>query len=211
MVDAISSGNPLFRGIRRFHLWLGRLSHRHQFAIIFGAWLLVQIMTRAGQNVPWLVPLIPAFVMAYLSFAVLTWTSDAIFNTFLRFHPFGRHLLTPKMTWRSNLVASFLISAIVGAIYAFVVGNSLGAMAVAFYWLMLCVPAAAAFSMPTLNRGLVIGGIGLVIACIPIYGVIQAGLTDSLQPLVDAFRTFSWSTIGLQVVANYMLVAANRR
>ena len=111
---------------------------------------------RIGDAVPWFAPFIPVILMAYMVFAVLTWTSDAIFNTLLRFHPFGRHLLTTKMIWRSNLVASCLICAAGGATIALATGHWFAAVVVAFYWMLMCVPATAAFAMPTVNRSLVI-------------------------------------------------------
>ena len=85
MIDAISSRSLLFRSVRRFHIGLSRLSRKYQFAIIIGAWLLIQMLSRLGDSVPWIRPFIPVILMAYMVFAVLTWTSDAIFNTFLCF------------------------------------------------------------------------------------------------------------------------------
>lgn len=211
MIDAISSRSRLFRAMRSFHISLSRLSHKHQFAIIFGAWILIQFLSRLGDTVPWIGPFIPVILMAYMVFAVLTWTSDAIFNTFLRFHHFGRHLLTTKLIWRSNLVATCLICAAGGAIYSLATGHWFAAIVVAFYWMLMCVPATAAFAMPTLKRGLMIGGLGLLIGLIPAYGVLQSIAQASVSPLASAFRTFNWSIIGLQVAAGYFAVAAHRR
>lgn len=211
MIDAISSGNILFRGMRGFHLWLSRMSRKYQFAIIFGAWILIQVMSRVGQNFPWFVPLIPVVLMAYMLFAVLTWTSDSIFNTLLRFHPFGRHLLKPKMIWRSNLVAACLINAIVGALLAAIFFDFESALLVGFYWMLMCVPATAAFAMPTLNRGLIVAASGIVIGAIPLYGLAQSVSAGAPGPMVGAVHTFTWCIIGLQVAANFMAVAPDRR
>ena len=211
MIDAISSKSLLFRSVRKFHISLSRLSHKHQFAIIFGAWLLIQFLGRLGDQVPWLGPFIPVILMAYMVFAVLTWTSDAIFNTFLRFHHFGRHLLTTKMLWRSNFVATCLICAAGGAVFCLATGHWFAAAVVAFYWMLMCVPATAAFAMPTLKRSLIVGGLGLAIGLIPLYGVLESISTSSSSPLYSAFRTFNWSIIGLQIAAGFMAVAPNRR
>ncbi|MDV6032593.1 MAG: tetratricopeptide repeat protein [Phycisphaera sp. RhM] len=211
MIDAISSRSLLFRSVRKFHIALSRLSRKHQFAIIFGAWLLIQVLSGAGDSVPWIRPFIPLILMAYMVFAVLTWTSDAIFNTLLRFHHFGRHLLTSRMIWRSNLVASCLICAAGGAIYSIAIGGWFAAAVVAFYWTLMCVPVTAAFAMPTAKRGLLIGGLGLLVGLLPVYGVVQSVAQDSGVPLARAFRNFNWSIIGLQVAAGYLAVAQNRR
>lgn len=211
MIDAISSRSLLFRSIRKFHIALSRLSHQHQFAIIFGAWILIQILSRLGDNLPWLDPFVPVILMAYMIFAVLTWTSDAIFNTFLRFHHFGRHLLTTKMIWRSNLVASCLICAVGGAVFSLLFGYWFAAIVVGFYWMLMCVPATAAFAMPTINRALIVGGLGILIGLFPVIGVVQSVAVDNLAPLQRWFTNFNWSIIGLQIAAGFMAVAANRK
>ncbi len=211
MIDAISSRSRLFRAIRSFHIALSRLSHKHQFMIIFGAWILIQALNGMGDNAPWLRPFIPLILMAYMGFAVLTWTSDAIFNTLLRFHSFGRHLLTRKMIWRSNLVAPCLICAAGGASYCLLAGQWYTAVVVGFYWLLMCVPATAAFAMPTLKRSLVVGVAGLVIGLLPVLGVLESVTLESTGPLVTRLRTFNWGIIGLQVAAGFMAVAPNRR
>ena len=211
MIDAISSRNILFRVMRKFNVWISRLSHKYQFAIIFGAWILVNVLSRVGGNVPWLAPLVPLILMAYMAFAVLTWTSESIFNTLLRFHPFGRHLLTPKLIWRSNLIASCLISGLIGSIATVVLYDWYGAIVVAFYWMLMCAPIVAAFAMPTLNRALIIGGLAVVVGLIPAYGVFQSVMAESTFPLASSFRIFIWSVIGIQIGANFMAVAPNRQ
>lgn len=211
MIDAISSRSRLFRGIRGFHIWLSRMSHKHQFAIIFGAWILIQVLSRAGGNLPWLQPLIPFILMAYMIFAVLTWTSDAIFNTLLRFHPFGRHLLRPKMLWRSNLVATCLICALGGGLIALALGQVFSAMVVGYYWMLLCVPVTAAFAMPTAKRGWLIAAAGIFLALLPAYGVLQSVAEHSTASLGESFRMFNWGIIGLQVGAGFLAVAPNRQ
>lgn len=204
MITAINSRSLLFRWLQRWHTGLSRLAHRHQASILIGAWILITALGQFGNNIPWLAPLIPFILMAYMGFAVLTWTSNAIFNTFLRFHPFGRLLLVPKEIWSSNCVAACFVSALVGSLFAVVTGNTIAAIVVIYYWMLMCVPATLPFSMPTKRRALGIGAAAVIIGLIPVYGVIYSSVAS-------AIRTFNWSIIGLQVVGGVLAVAPDRR
>tara|TARA_R110002049_G_scaffold4601_5_gene32324 strand:+ start:455886 stop:457121 length:1236 start_codon:yes stop_codon:yes gene_type:complete len=211
MIHAINSRSIVFRFVRSFHVALSRLSTKYQFAIILGAWLMIQALQELGNLIPLLVPLIPLLLMAYMAFAVLTWTSNAVFNTFLRFHPFGRHLLNPTQIWTSNLVAACMISGVVGTLYTGTTLGLLGAIVVAYYWMLMCVPATVPFSMATPARAIGIGVAGLAIGLIPVYGVLNGSSTDSVMPIVKSMTTFNWGIIGLQVAAGILSVAPNRQ
>ena len=211
MIQAINSRSIVFRMVRKFHVVLSRLSAKYQFAIIFGLWLMIQGLREFGRIVPAIVPLIPLFLMAYMGFAVLTWTSNAVFNTLLRFHPFGRHLLDRKQLWTSNLVAACMISGVVGTLYTGVSLSILGGIVVAYYWMLMCVPATVPFSMDTRARAIGVGVAGLLIGLIPVYGVINASVMDHWTPFVNSMTTFNWGIIGLQVVAGILAVAPNRK
>lgn len=211
MITAINSRSFLFRLVQRWHTGLSRLGHQYQFAIIIGAWVLVNAMGRLGGDVPWLAPLIPIVLMAYMTFAVLTWTSNAIFNTLLRFHPFGRHLLLPSQVWTSNFVAACLIAASLGGAYALITFSLTAAIVVVFYWMLMCVPATLTFVMPTKNRAWSVAAAGIIIGLIPVYGIIQASSIGVITDFVSSLRTFNWSIIGLQVAGGFMAVAPNRK
>lgn len=210
MIDAINSHNWLFRMMQRWHLSMSRLAHQYQFGIIFGAWLLVTLLGRFASDVPWLAPLVPFIFMAYMTFAVLTWTSQAIFNTLLRFHPFGKHLLNGKEIWTSNCVAACLISAVFGGGYATLIVGISGALVVVFYWMLMCVPATLPFGMPTNQRAWLAGAAGIAIGLIPVYGIFAANASGMLVDFISSLKTFNWSIIGLQVVGGIMSVAPNR-
>lgn len=210
MIDAINSHNWLFRMMQRWHLSMSRLAHQYQFGIIFGAWILVTLLGRFASDVPWLAPVVPFILMAYMTFAVLSWTSQAIFNSLLRFHPFGKHLLNSKEIWTSNCVAACLLSAIFGGGYSVFVVGITGAFVVVFYWMLMCVPATLPFGMPTKNRAWLAGAAGIIIGLIPVYGIFAANSSGVFLDFVDSLKTFNWSIIGLQVVGGIMSVAPNR-
>ena len=210
MIDAINSRNWLFRIMQRWHLSMSRLAHKYQFGLIFGAWILITLLGRFGADYPWLAPFVPFVLMAYMTFAVLTWTSQAIFNTLLRFHPFGKHLLNRKEVWTSNCVAACLLSAVVGGGYATVVVGLSAAIIVIFYWMLMCVPATLPFSMPTPKRAWLAGGAGIIIGLIPVYGMFASLSSGLVLEFINSLKTFNWSIIGLQVVGGIMSVAPNR-
>ena len=210
LIAAINSRSFVFRAVHRFHIWLSRMSHKYQFALIFGLWILMQVLQRVAAKVAWLEPFVPVILLAYLTFAILTWTNAAIFNTFLRFHPLGRHLLRRDQIWTSNLVASCLISAIVGSIYAFCFYGIFGMIVVAFYWLAMCVVVTIPFSMPTRKRAIGFAVAGAVIGLLPIYGLVQFYLGQPEAVFVKFIQHFAWGILGIQIAAGFMAVVADR-
>lgn len=212
MMDAISSKNILFRLMNRYERWMSRLAIKYQFALILGAWLLIQVLASVESQHPWIGPLIPVIIMAYICFAVLTWTSDSIFNTLLRFHSFGRHLLTPKLIWRSNLIASFLISGMSGIVYCGATGLWGMIPGVFFYWTLLCVPVTMAFAMPAINQSLLIAAIGCGVALLPVYGVINYTLMGGTAAFfAQTFKLFTWGIILMQVLGGSLIAKSARR
>lgn len=210
MIQAINSGNFLYRIMERWHTTLSRFALKYQFGILIGAWLLVTMLGQVGDQIPWVAPLVPFILMAYMVFAVLTWTSHAIFNSLLRFHPFGKHLLDRKQIWTSNCVAACIVSGAVGGVYALATVGLLAAIVVVFYWMLMCVPATLPFSMPTRQRAWLAGAAGIAIGLIPVFGIVVANADGTLTPFVGSLRTFNWSIIGLQIIGGVMAVRPHR-
>ncbi len=109
LIHALNNRSMLFRWVHRFYVTLSRLNSSAALGLIFGAWILVQVLTRVvGPAVPVLQPFIFPIVALYVFFVVLTWIANPLFNSFLRFHPFGQHLLDRSQRWASNLIAPCL-------------------------------------------------------------------------------------------------------
>jgi hypothetical protein len=156
--------------------------------------------------VPALRPLIFPIVAFYVLFVIFTWISQPLFNTFLRFHPFGQHLLDRSQRWASNLIAPSLALSLFGFGWGVYCGAPVSAILAAAYWLGLTIPISAAFLMPTRQRQWLVGTAAIGIAVLPAVGVANAIWESSSQPLISSFTYFAYGLLAIQVASN--LVAA---
>lgn len=117
MIQALNSSNFLYRWIYQVMIKMSRLSSRFQWLLIIGLWLGIRFLNQLGKNNPALLPWILPITLTYLLLAVMSWIMQPLFNTMLRFHPFGKYLLSTKEKWASNLIAGVLAFAIIFALF----------------------------------------------------------------------------------------------
>lgn len=108
MISAINSGNFLFRWFSRIFQFLSRLDSRWQIGLVIGAWFLMRTLNQAAQNNPSLAPWVLPILGLYLLLVLMSWIMQPLFNTALRFHPFGKYLLSHREKWASNLISGTL-------------------------------------------------------------------------------------------------------
>lgn len=212
MINALNHRSIVFRLMHRFYVALSRLNSRAAFALIIGAWLLVQVLTNVVvPAVPILAPLILPIIGLYVLFVILTWISQPLFNTFLRFHPFGQHLLDRSQRWASNLIAPALALGVFGfAVGCYYRSPTLAVLAGA-YWIGLTIPISSTFMMPTSQRRWLVGGAAIVIASLPIIGVIRCVSENSDIPLFGAFTYFAYGLLAIQIGSNLVAAQPVRR
>lgn len=205
LITALNNRSFLFRIVHKFYVILSRINGRAAFLLIFGAWALVQVLSQLADAFPILRPILLPVIVLYAVFVVLTWIANPLFNTFLRFHPFGQHLLNRSQTWASNLIAPCLMlslfSLVLGGLFADI---WLGVLAGA-YWLGLAIPIAGTFSVDEPRRRLALAAITVVIGLIPVAGTLMSVSADTLQPLLASFRYFAGSLLIFQVGSNLVL------
>jgi tetratricopeptide (TPR) repeat protein len=202
LIDALNNRSWIFRLVHRFYVAMSRLNSKRAFALIIGAWLLIQILTSAADAVPILRPLIYPIVILYVLFVVLTWIANPLFNTFLRFHPFGQHLLDRSQRWASNLIAPCLGLSIFGFAAGCYMGNVVLAVMAAAYWIGMAIPISAAFAMPTPQRRGLVGGAAVVVAVLPAIGVVRSLIHQSDDPLYVSFQWFAYSLLAIQIASS---------
>lgn len=199
LIQAMNNRSFVFRIVHKFYVAMSRLNSKAAFGLIFGAWLLVQVLSRMADHIPALGPLILPIIIFYVLFVVLTWIANPLFNTFLRFHPFGKHLLDRTQTWSSNLIAPALGLAVLGLVVGTVVDSFiLGLMAAAF-WVGAAIMVAATFSMPTSQRQLMVGGASLLVWMVPIVGIVRTVFGGELEPLFGGFQAYGYALLGIQI------------
>jgi Flp pilus assembly protein TadD len=211
LINALNNRSWIFRLVHRFYVALSRLNSKAAFALIFGAWLLVQVLTRIADGVPILRPFIFPIVILYVLFVVLTWIANPLFNTFLRFHPFGQHLLDRQQRWASNMIAPCIALALFGFAFGCVVGNVILAFLAMAYWIGMAIPIAAAFAMPTPQRRFLVGAAAVVIGLLPAIGVIRSLTEQSAVPLLVSFQWFAYSLLAVQIASTFIAVKPVRR
>ncbi|MGB7325642.1 MAG: tetratricopeptide repeat protein [Rubripirellula sp.] len=199
LMTAMNNRSFVFRMIHKFYVAMSRLNSKAAMGMIFGAWLLMQILGSLVGRIPALGPLIFPILVCYVLFVVLTWIANPLFNTVLRFHPFGQHLLTRTERWASNLMAPCLLLAMFGLFVGWRTDGLVLGVFTGGYWVGVAVIVAAAFVMPTPQRRMLVGAAGIMIACVPIYGVIRSVLDVSYDPFFGSFQAFGYSLLGIQI------------
>lgn len=199
LIQAMNNRSFVFRIVHKFYVAMSRLNSKAAFGLIFGAWILMQVLSRLAANIPALGPLILPILIVYVLFVVLTWIANPLFNTFLRFHPFGKHLLDRTQTWSSNLIAPALALGMLGLIVGTVVDSFILGLLAAAFWIGAAIMVAATFSMPTDQRKWLVGGASLLVLMVPIYGILQTILGGQVGPLVDGFQAYGYALLGIQI------------
>ena len=204
MMNALNSRSILFRGIYRYYVWISRLGQRAGMMLIFGAWILIQGLNSVAGSVPAIRPFVTPILVAYVLFAVMSWVATPLFNTFLRFHAFGRHLLTRSEFWASNLLAATIGLSVFSLVYSAVSGNVNSGLLAAMYWFAMSVPIAATFSMLTPKRFAICGAATIAVGLLPIVGLIRALQMESAEPFYGFFQYFYFGILGIQIISQVM-------
>jgi tetratricopeptide (TPR) repeat protein len=111
MATALKARYPLYRLVLGYYFWMSRLPSRVRYGIIMGLWFLNNLLRDVSRGNPALRPFVLPLTVLYGLFCYVSWTIDPLFNTLLRFNPFGKYLLTPAQVVTSNLVAGSFVTA----------------------------------------------------------------------------------------------------
>lgn len=204
MVNALNSRSFVFRGVYKYYVWISRLGQRAGMLLIFGAWVLVQVLGSVAESVPAIRPLVNPILILYVLFAVMSWVATPLFNTFLRFHAFGRHLLTRSEFWASNLMAATLSLSVFSLGYAAYTGDWMDGAFAAIYWFVLSVPIAATFSMLTRQRFLMCAAATVVVAALPVVGLVRGLQLGGTGPFLQFVQYFYFGILGIQIISQVM-------
>ena len=147
MMQALNSSNFVFRFFYRILNWLSRLDSRFQFGLLIGLWLGMNALQTLAKSNPWLSRWILPISVCYLLFVMMSWIIHPLFNTLLRFHPFGRHLLSKKEVWASNLIAGTLsFGVVIGVASSLRNGGPIHALLPILHSIYLTIPISVAFA-----------------------------------------------------------------
>ena len=145
MMQALNNHHFVFRLIYRFYTFVGRMAQGARWALVIGLLVGMRALRQfANENPEWQPYVLPVSVL-YLAFCLLSWIATPLFNTFLRFHKFGKYLLSPREKWASNLVAVLGCVAVSGALLAIFKDDYAGAILMFIAPLFLALPVSIAF------------------------------------------------------------------
>jgi len=147
MIAALNSSNLVFRTFDNLMARISRMSSGMQWALMLGLFFGARILNDVAETHAWLRPYVLPITLAYLLFVMMTWIMQPLFNTLLRFHPFGRYLLSRKEVWASQLIAgAILAGAAVGLVLMAQHGGILIVGALPFlFGVFLTIPISIAF------------------------------------------------------------------
>lgn len=142
IVEAMKARYFLYRIVLGWFLWMLRLPSRTQWGILVGAFVGYQVLRNLAAGQPQLKPFVAPLLIAYVTFALMTWLAAPLFNLLLRLNRFGRLALTREQTITSNWVGLCVLAAVLSLIGYFVLGEGI--------WLV-CAVASALMIPPLAN------------------------------------------------------------
>jgi len=194
MIQALNSTNFVYRWFYRLMIQMSRLDSRVQWALIIGLWMGMRFLNGLARDNPALKPWVLPISLLYLLLVMMTWIMAPLFNTMLRFHPYGKHLLTAKEKWASNLIAGTLgISLALAATIGVVQGAWIDALLPLLTGLYLTIPIVIPFNCDASWARMV----GIFVAVI--FGILYFAINIPLVFGVFAEALFPVFMIGLLV------------
>ncbi len=147
MIQALNSTNLLYRVCYLVLIKMSRLNSNVQWMLILGLWFGMRALRTLAKSNPSLAPWVLPITLLYLLLVMMSWIMLPLFNTMLRFHPFGKYLLTGKEKWASNLIAGTLvISLVLGCCVGFIQGDWIAAVLPFITGLYLTIPIIVPFN-----------------------------------------------------------------
>lgn len=113
VVEALKARNPLYAGMLRFFLWLGRFPPQVQLALLIGAVVGLNVFGQIASKYPTLEPWVEPLFACYLLFVFATWMADPFFNLVLLLNRYGRYALSKVQKHEAILLVIGLLPGIV--------------------------------------------------------------------------------------------------
>lgn len=191
IVEALKARNPIYGLMLKYFLWMGRLSGKAQWAIVLGGFFAYRFLVGVAERNPASRPVLVPLLVAYALFALFSWIASPLFNMFLRFHPLGRHALSPDQRLAGSCVGSCVFLTL-GALAWWGLGGGDLALELTIRLALLLIPVSAVFAcapggyrtaMALITLGL------LVLLAAPFAGIGGEGLANAyyLCVLVASF------------------------
>lgn len=204
MSHAIKSTNFYYRLFLKYVFWMQGLTPQVRWAIVIIGYLLIRGLSTFSEQLGVFSPIANGIIILYMVFAISTWIIGPVSNIFLRFHSFGRFLLSETDIKAANLTAVLLGLSLIGAGILFSFGEQVQWHNFGFY--LLCsgialtviVSSVENATLQQSKRNLKKAGIVFAVAC----GIL---IVFSLVLPALALRSFNilvYAFVGFQFYAN---------
>jgi tetratricopeptide (TPR) repeat protein len=115
MLQAIKATNLFYRMFLKYAFWMQGLKPQVRWAVIIIGYLLIQYLNRSKDQLGAFAPVAEIVIILYMIFAISTWIIGPVSDIFLRFHPFGKYVLSDEEKSVANVCAALLTLAVIGA------------------------------------------------------------------------------------------------
>ena len=213
IVEALKARNPIYALMLRYFLWMSKLSQQAQWGVIIGGVIANRMLTAAARTSPDLAPWLLPFRILYISFVLLTWTADPLFNLVLRLDRFGRLALTRAQVVESNWIGSAILLALLSLGACFVFGFDSPFLLAAMVFGFLVLPLAGTFKIrdPQSRRWMAIyTGVLAALGIAALATEFSAG-NDDAEPGWVFFGPFLLGVILSSWVANWLVTRRPQR
>lgn len=205
MLQAIKATNLFYRLFLKYAFWMQGLKLQVRWAVIIIGYLMIQFLNRSASDLGAFAPVAEAVVIIYIIFAISTWIIEPVSDIFLRFHPFGKYMLTDEEKYVANICAGLLTIAVMGAIMLLsfdlndVVLKNLGMyLLCSGIALTVVVSSIASRTLERSKRRLKTAGIVFAVACCIL--IISAPVLPGFA--LGLFNWLIWGFVGYQFYAN---------
>jgi len=201
MLEAMKAHYWPYRIFQRYVFWMSKHSGLQQFLIMLGMIALIRILSKVAGQYSQVLSL--GVLLFYLGFVMLTWLVDPLFNLMLRFHPFGRLVLSADEKQATHWTGTLLLlagsSAMVGLI-----GAAEPLLVAAGALVALLVPVSVTFAAPPERRRL-LGAYTCCLASLAALGLLSWSLQASgLALLLGLLFLLGW--LAFSWFANFLLL-----
>jgi len=154
LITAMKAKNPIYGALLSYTFFMAGLKPGVQFAIVIGGLLAYNLVFRTLLAAG--LPLLAVIVIAlYMSFVLLTWSGDAIFNLLLLFDRHGRQILSATQKGIATAVGVTIASGFAVMTFAVMAGVPLFFTGIGF--LLVCLPLAYAGKLAGQNQKIALG------------------------------------------------------
>ena len=205
MLQAIKATNLFYRLFLMYAFWMQGLKSQVRWAVIIIGYVMIQFLNRSTSDFGVFAPVAELIVILYMIFAISTWIIEPVSDIFLKFHPFGKYVLTDDEKKVANICAGLLGVAVVGTVILLsfdindVQWKNLGMyLLCSGVALTVVVSSIASRTLEKSKRRLKKAGIVFAVAC----GTLV--LSALVLPVfaLDLFNWLIWGFVGYQFYAN---------